>query len=80
MRGLDPRIHDEVQQKYPYDRLLGAASWIAGSSPAMTGEDDYSAAVFAGFPIAAFTRGMTSSAINCSERLASAGSAQSMPA
>ena len=36
--------------------------------------------VLAGFPMAAFTRGITSSAINCIERLASAGSAQSMPA
>jgi NAD(P)-dependent dehydrogenase (short-subunit alcohol dehydrogenase family) len=34
----------------------------------------------ADLPIAAFTRGMTSSAINCIERLLSAGSTQSMPA
>ena len=34
----------------------------------------------AALPIAALTRGMTSSAINCIERLASAGSTQSMPA
>ena len=37
-------------------------------------------AAAADLPIAAFTRGMTSSAINCIERLASAGSTQSMPA
>ena len=40
----------------------------------------YSAAVFAGLRIAALTRGMTSSAINCIERLASVGSTQSRPA
>ena len=40
----------------------------------------YSAAVFAGLPIAAFTRGITCSAISCIERLASAGSTQSRPA
>ena len=39
---------------------------------------DHAAA--ADFPIAAFTRGMTSSAINCMERLLSAGSTQSIPA
>ena len=37
-------------------------------------------AAAADLPIAAFTRGMTSSAINCIERLLSAGSTQSMPA
>ena len=37
-------------------------------------------AAAADLPIAAFTRGMTSSAINCIERLLSAGSAQSIPA
>ena len=36
MRGLDPRIHDELQHAKPYCRSGGAASWIAGSSPAMT--------------------------------------------
>ena len=37
-------------------------------------------AAAADVPIAAFTRGMTSSAINCIERLLSAGSTQSIPA
>jgi hypothetical protein len=37
-------------------------------------------AAAADLAIAAFTRGMTSSAINCMERLLSAGSTQSMPA
>ena len=37
-------------------------------------------AAAADLPIAAFTRGMTSSAINCIERLLSAGSTQSIPA
>ena len=37
-------------------------------------------AAAADLPIAAFTRGITSSAINCIERLLSAGSTQSMPA
>ena len=36
MRGLDPRIHDERPRKQPYRRNCGGASWIAGSSPAMT--------------------------------------------
>jgi hypothetical protein len=46
--------------------------------PASRGEGDHAAA--ADLPIAALTRGMTSSAINCMERLFSAGSTQSMPA
>ena len=37
-------------------------------------------AAAADLPIAAFTRGITSSAISCIERLLSAGSTQSMPA
>jgi predicted dehydrogenase len=37
-------------------------------------------AAAADLPMAAFTRGMTSSAINCMERLLSAGSTQSIPA
>jgi hypothetical protein len=41
---------------------------------------DYRHAAAADLPIAALTRGMTSSAINCIERLLSAGSTQSMPA
>ena len=41
---------------------------------------DHSAAVLASLPIAALTRGITSSAISCIERRASAGSTQSMPA
>ena len=39
-----------------------------------------SAALLADLPIAALTRGITSSAINFIERLASAGSTQSIPA
>jgi len=45
-----------------------------GSSPVLV---NYQAA--AGEPIAAFTRGMTSSATSCMERLASSGLTQSMP-
>src|SRR5207245_2523893 len=52
---------------------------LTGSETPRDGRD-YSAAVFAGFLIAALTRGITSSAISCMERLASAGSTQSMPA
>ena len=40
----------------------------------------YSAAVFAALPMAAFTRGITSSAMSCIERLARVGSTQSIPA
>ncbi len=61
-------------------------TWMAGTSPAMTTwvsaprfEKSHHAAT-ADLPIAALTRGMTSSAINCIERLLSAGSTQSMPA
>ena len=36
MRGLDPRIHDERHHERQYCLPGGAASWIAGSSPAMT--------------------------------------------
>jgi hypothetical protein len=36
MRGLDPRIHDEGPLPNPYGNRHGTASWIAGSSPAMT--------------------------------------------
>jgi hypothetical protein len=38
MRGLDPRIHDETPRANPYGVRRGTASWIAGSSPAMTTE------------------------------------------
>jgi len=41
---------------------------------------NHSAAALAVLPIAALTRGITSSAISCIERLASVGSTQSMPA
>ena len=34
MRGLDPRIHEAKRRRKPY--IVGASSWIAGSSPAMT--------------------------------------------
>ena len=36
MAGLDPAIHDELQQNQSYVCACDAASWIAGSSPAMT--------------------------------------------
>jgi hypothetical protein len=36
MPGLDPGIHDDPPQKIPYDCDNLDASWIAGSSPAMT--------------------------------------------
>ena len=42
--------------------------------------DPVTHAAAADLPIAAFTRGMTSSAISCIERLLSAGSTQSIPA
>ncbi|HEY8274245.1 MAG TPA: hypothetical protein VIG56_06805, partial [Pseudolabrys sp.] len=36
--GLDPAIHDDVQQSQPYVRLSNAEirSWMPGSSPGMT--------------------------------------------
>jgi hypothetical protein len=34
--AYDPRIHEERQQANQYCYPDGAASWIAGSSPAMT--------------------------------------------
>ena len=39
MRGLDPRIHDEAQIKILATVIACGASWIAGSSPAMTGRE-----------------------------------------
>ncbi len=38
MRGLDPRIHDEVQHMRTLRKIFHfrTSSWIAGSSPAMT--------------------------------------------
>jgi hypothetical protein len=36
MRGLDPRIHDDAQQKNQHCFFGGEASWIAGPTPAMT--------------------------------------------
>jgi hypothetical protein len=36
--GYGPRIHDESHRAKPYDNHRGTASWIAGSSPAMTTE------------------------------------------
>jgi hypothetical protein len=35
MRGLDPRIHEAAQRRKPY--VVGASSWIAGSSPRLSG-------------------------------------------
>src|SRR4051812_23303794 len=35
--GEGPRIHDEERQKHPCALPCGAASWIAGPNPAMTG-------------------------------------------
>jgi len=61
---------------------VGFLNDMAGTSPAMKTqvwmEEVYSAA--ADLPIAAFTRGMTSSAISCIERRPSFSSTQSMPA
>jgi hypothetical protein len=37
IRGLDPRIHDAACA-HPDDNLCSEASWIAGSSPAMTAQ------------------------------------------
>jgi len=62
---------DEVAQGAEKVRTL-----IASTRP----RSDHSAAALALLPIAALTRGMTSSAISCIERLASVGSTQSMPA
>jgi hypothetical protein len=67
-----PGIHTPQRRDYGF-RARGLRP-----RPGMT--RNYSAAALALLPIAAFTRGMTSSAISCIERLASAGSAQSMPA
>ena len=36
--GYGPRIHDESHRAKPYDSHRSTASWIAGSSPAMTTE------------------------------------------
>jgi hypothetical protein len=36
LHAYDPRIHDERQRLNSYGHTRGAASWIAGSSPAMT--------------------------------------------
>jgi hypothetical protein len=36
MPGLVPGIHAEAQREKTFGRSCGAASWIAGSSPAMT--------------------------------------------
>ena len=61
-------------------------TWMAGASPAMTTwvsaprSEDPPHAATADLPIAALTLGITSSAINCIDRLLSAGSTQSMPA
>jgi hypothetical protein len=37
MPGLDPGIHDEVQIDQTERWRLGAVSWIAGSSPRLSG-------------------------------------------
>ena len=84
MRGLDPRIHllcKKVSTKE--DGLPGISAFTRvfdALCPAMTTWAGIDHAAAADLPIAAFTRGMTSSAINCIERLLSAGSTQSMPA
>jgi hypothetical protein len=36
MRGLDPRINDELQRAKQYFHSGRTGSWIAWSSPAMT--------------------------------------------
>ena len=67
----------------PLGRATGTTPALpAGGSLRFASPRFYSAAaaVAVRLPIAAFTRGITCSAISCIERLASAGSAQSMPA
>jgi hypothetical protein len=55
MRGLDPRIHDEVpdrigaHDKSAPNRGMDCAAWIAGSSPAMTNEWLFDIAAALGF-------------------------------
>ena len=52
-------------------RTAAPAGTGVSSAPTAGGRADYSAAVFASLPIAALTRGITSSAISCIERRAS---------
>ena len=40
MRGLDPRIHDEMQTQNPYGCHCGAATWIAGSKQTVLQSED----------------------------------------
>jgi hypothetical protein len=42
MRGLEPRIHDDVRHEYTLCKTATVmpSSWIAGSSPAMTNRDN----------------------------------------
>ena len=69
--------------------VMATAAGRTGDTPANSGQPSplarrsanvHSAALAADLPIAALTRGITCSAISCIERLASAGSTQSMPA
>src|SRR6476646_3926820 len=55
MRGLDPRIHDEIttRQRLTNSRYC-RSSWIAGSSPAMTTVQKQNAPAF-GRGVAIFT-------------------------
>jgi hypothetical protein len=70
----DGRIRRAVHRRTYWYCMARDEWWI--KLPA----DRYSAALTFGDPIAAFTRGNTCSAKSCIERLASAGSTQSMPA
>ena len=79
MAGLVPAIHVSIEAQ---------KTWMPATSAGMTERVinltgtrlDADHAATADLPMAALTRGMTSSAINCIERLLSAGSTQSMPA
>jgi hypothetical protein len=68
--------HNLVRPPQAGASLSWAPDRRSGFAVACPGHD-YAAA---DLPIAAFTRGITCSAISCIERLASAGSTQSMPA
>ena len=74
MRGLDPRIHVFLRSA-----LQQRKTWMAGTSQAMTKTESVRYAA-ADLPIAAFTRGITCSAISVIDRFVSSGSTQSMPA
>jgi hypothetical protein len=79
------RVADERPRTDPEERRSGIQGntkdlWRNGTARGLVTSRLTNQAAAADLPIAAFTRGMTSSAINCIERLLSAGSAQSIPA